>query len=174
MTRGFHVAWRLVLCVALGAPALSEQLSDAQRSAIRSACRSDYMKVCASVPSGTAASLQCLQQHSGEVSTACQTALPSPAAAATPAAAASPAASSSAAPTPPVTVAAATAGTPPATVPLRPRQEARLLRTDCGTDFHRLCADVSPGGGRGITCLKSHAADLSPPCKSALVSLAPQ
>jgi hypothetical protein len=36
--------------------------TDAQTAAIRSACRSDYQKNCASVPPGGAASLQCLQK----------------------------------------------------------------------------------------------------------------
>ncbi|MGN9273764.1 hypothetical protein ACTMO5_15120, partial [Enterococcus faecium] len=37
--------------------------SSAQISAIRSACRSDYPKVCAGVPTGGAPALQCLEKN---------------------------------------------------------------------------------------------------------------
>jgi len=57
------------------APLAAQQLTDAQRSAIKSACRGDYQRVCASVPPGTKDSLQCLVQHSGEVSSGCREAL---------------------------------------------------------------------------------------------------
>src|ERR1035438_2874111 len=51
-----------ILC-AIAAPAFSQAPTDAQRSAIRSACRADYEAHCASVPPGGMASLQCLQQN---------------------------------------------------------------------------------------------------------------
>ena len=47
------------------------QPSQAQIGAIRQACRTDYMKLCASVPPGGAASLQCLEQNSSSLSAAC-------------------------------------------------------------------------------------------------------
>jgi Cysteine rich repeat len=75
----------------------AQQLTDAQRSAIRSACRGDYQQVCANVPTGTKDSLQCLLQHSQQVSPACREAL-APAASATSGTAA--AASSASAPAP--------------------------------------------------------------------------
>lgn len=53
----------------------AQQLTDAQRSAIKSACRGDYPNVCASVPPGTKDSLQCLVQHSDQVSSGCRAAL---------------------------------------------------------------------------------------------------
>jgi hypothetical protein len=148
------------------APALA-QMSDAQRSAIKSACRSDYMNVCASVPTGTQASLQCLQQHASQVSGGCQSALaavaPAPAAAA--AAAASPAATTAAP--------AATAAAPAAASQMSQADKGRLLRKDCGSDFEKFCSGVGLGGGRGSACLKAHASDLSPSCKTALMSMAP-
>jgi hypothetical protein len=79
---------------------LAQQLSDAQRSAIKSACRSDYQTVCANVPPGTKDSLQCLVQHNQQVSAPCQEAL-------APAAASGTAASSSGASGAPATAAAA-------------------------------------------------------------------
>src|SRR5260370_28735807 len=49
-------------------PAISQAPTDAQRSAIRSECRSDYEVHCASVPPGGAASLQCLQKNMSSLS----------------------------------------------------------------------------------------------------------
>src|SRR6266404_9692526 len=56
-------------------PAFSQAPTDAQRSAIRSECRSDYETHCASVPPGGAASLQCLQKNMSSLSSGCQTAV---------------------------------------------------------------------------------------------------
>src|SRR3981189_1680328 len=56
-------------------PAVSQAPTDAQRSAIRSECRSDYETHCASVPPGGAASLQCLQKNMSSLSSGCQTAV---------------------------------------------------------------------------------------------------
>src|SRR5580704_19429890 len=60
---------------AFAAPVFSQAPTDAQRSAIRSACRSDYQAHCASIPPGGAASLQCLQQNMSSLSPSCQTAV---------------------------------------------------------------------------------------------------
>src|ERR1700676_579836 len=56
-------------------PAFSQAPTDAQRSAIRSECRSDYETHCASVPPGGMASLQCLQKNMSSLSSGCQTAV---------------------------------------------------------------------------------------------------
>src|ERR1700756_3376434 len=56
-------------------PASSQSPTDAQRSAIRSQCRSDYQAHCASIPPGGAASLQCLQQNMSSLSPPCQSAV---------------------------------------------------------------------------------------------------
>src|SRR5450755_2827478 len=56
-------------------PAFSQAPTDAQRSAIRSECRSDYEAHCASIPPGGAASLQCLQKNMSSLSSGCQTAV---------------------------------------------------------------------------------------------------
>jgi cysteine rich repeat protein len=160
------------LLLALCSPALA-QLSDAQRSAIKSACRGDYMSVCSSVPTGTQASLQCLVQHSQNVSAGCRDALAPamPPAGNTPAAAAAPPAGSSPAKTAPPPAAPATAPATPA-APLAPRDEARLVRANCGGDLQKFCADVRLGGGRAMQCLRAHATDLTPTCQSTLSSLA--
>src|SRR3979411_2008438 len=56
-------------------PALSQAPTDAQRSAIRSECRSDYEAHCASIPPGGEASLQCLQKNMSSLSSGCQSAV---------------------------------------------------------------------------------------------------
>ena len=40
----------------------------------------------------------------------------------------------------------------------------------CKADAERLCKDIPPGGGRIITCLKSHESDLSPACKERMAA----
>src|SRR6266700_1199727 len=49
--------------------------SSAQVSAIRSACRADYPKVCAGVPTGGAAALQCLEKNTSKLSAGCEKAV---------------------------------------------------------------------------------------------------
>ena len=72
--------------VLLSAGADAQAPSKAQQDAIRSNCRSDYMKNCSSVTPGGREALECLIQHKAGVSAGCQGALnaisaPAPAAA---------------------------------------------------------------------------------------------
>jgi hypothetical protein len=130
------------------------------------------MSVCASVPTGTQASLQCLVEHSQNVSAGCRSAL----APAMPASAASTPAASPAPASTPVPAAAATPAAPaPAAAPaarLSPRDEMTEVRVNCGGDLQKFCATVRLGGGRAVQCLRAHAADLTPACQSTLSSLA--
>src|SRR6202795_5376852 len=57
------------------APAFSQAPTDAQRSAIKSECRSDYMAHCSSIPPGGEASLQCLQKNMSSLAPGCQSAV---------------------------------------------------------------------------------------------------
>jgi hypothetical protein len=145
--------------------------SDAQVAAIRSACRSDYQKVCAGVPTGGAAALQCLEQNKSKVSAPCQQAVgaASGAAATSAAGGATPAAPATAAP-----VGAPATAPAPALVlrPMRPREELFVLRSACGGDVRSLCGGVQPGGGRIVQCLATKAASLSPACKEVLSQFA--
>ncbi len=143
----------LALCAG---QALAQQPTPQQASAIKSSCRGDYMNVCASVPTGGMAALQCLQQHSGQVSAGCQSAL-----AAVSAPGGQPA-------MPPGTAPAVMPAPMPAPGPMPMRAELRLLRADCGADYQRYCSWVQPGGGRAIGCLVSHGPQLRPACRSAL------
>jgi hypothetical protein len=146
--------------------------SDAQVAAIRSACRSDYQKVCAGVPTGGAAALQCLEKNKSKVSSGCQQAVNAASGGtATPAAGVAPAAAATASP------AAAPAAAPaPVLVlrPMRPREELFVLRSACGGDVRALCGGVAPGGGRIVQCLATQAASLSPACKDVLAQFAAQ
>jgi|SRR6516164_4154691 len=151
------------------APLAAQQLSDAQRSAIKSACRGDYQNVCASVPPGTKDSLQCLVQHSDQVSAGCRDAL-------APAAASGAPAGASAATTTPTPGAAAAAAAAPAAAPhpRSPREEAMAIRSNCSADFQKLCSGAQLGGGRAAACLRAHASELTPACRGALGSAAAQ
>jgi hypothetical protein len=135
--------------------------TSAQTAAIRSACRADYPKVCAGVPTGGAAALQCLEKNKSKVSASCQTAIAA-------ARSATPAAATAGAPTAAPTEAA------PALVlrPMLPREELFVLRSACGADVRALCAGVAPGGGRIIRCLAVRAASLSPDCRAVLSEFA--
>jgi hypothetical protein len=159
-------------------PVAAQQLSDAQRSAIKSACRGDYQRVCANVPPGTKDSLQCLVQHTDQVSSGCHDALAPAAASSGAAPTASSATAASAAPsagTAPSPGGAAPAATAPAAGhQLSPREQAMALRSKCSGDFQKLCSGVQPGGGRGVACLREHASALTPACRGALMSAAPQ
>ncbi|MFO1110739.1 MAG: hypothetical protein U1E61_16285 [Bradyrhizobium sp.] len=137
--------------------------TDAQAAAIRSACRGDYPKVCAGVPTGGAPALECLEKNKARVSAGCSKAL-----AAVGGGTAAPAASGAAAP---AAGAAAPAAAPVVIVlrPMLPREELFVMRSACGGDIRSLCAGVAPGGGRIMQCVANRAADLSPACKDVLV-----
>jgi hypothetical protein len=138
--------------------------SNARIAAIRSACRGDYAKVCANVPTGGAPALQCLEQNKARVSAACGTAL----------AAASGDAPAAAQGTQPAAAEAAPAAAPVVIVlrPMMPREELFVMRSACGADIRTLCAGVAPGGGRIMQCISNRAADLSPACREVLTPFA--
>ena len=152
------------------AAAPAGQPSSAQISAIRSACRSDYPKVCAGVPTGGAPALQCLEKNKAKLSAGCEKAVSAAsgggATAAAPAAGAAPAAAGAAA------AAAPAAPTVIVLRPMRPREELLVLRSACGADVRSICGGVAPGGGRIVQCLATNAAQLSPACKDVLSQFA--
>ena len=65
ISRGAAALWPLLtaVTVAAGTPAFSQAPTEAQRAAIKSECRADYMAHCSSIPPGGEASLQCLQKN---------------------------------------------------------------------------------------------------------------
>ena len=149
------------------APATAaKQPSSAQVSAVKTACRSDYMKVCASVPPGGAAAIECLDKNKAKVSASCAQAVNAIAGGG----AAKPATGEASAVAPPVDKPA------PVLVlrPMLPREELFIVRTACGEDVRALCQGVMVGGGRIVRCLASQAASLSPTCRGALGQFAAQ
>jgi hypothetical protein len=148
--------------------ALAQQPTDAQRNAIKSACRSDFLSNCSGVTPGGREAVACLQQHEASLSSGCKqaiSALGASGSAATPK-------SSSGASTAPATP---DAGTPKAAAPaattapqLSPREEMVIAREACGPDFRSYCRAVPLGGGRGIACLRENMARLSPACQKVL------
>jgi cysteine rich repeat protein len=149
------------------ASTMAKKPGKAQIAAIRSACRSDYQKTCADVPTGGAAALNCLQTNKSKLSATCQRAVDAATTgSATPATAgAAPASGPAAAPADaPVLVLR----------PMRPREVLFVLRSACGGDVRTLCAGVPPGGGRIIECLATQAAALSPACTDVLSQFSAQ
>lgn len=147
--------------------AAAKQPSPAQVSAIKSACRGDYPKVCAGVPPGGAPALECLEKNKAKVSAGCAKAV-NAAFGGGAAVTAAPAAPGAGAP-------AAAPAAAPATLalrPLLPREELFIVRSACGADIRTLCAGVAPGGGRIIQCISNRAASLSPACKDVLAPFA--
>ena len=160
----------------------SAQPTQAQQSAIRSACRNDFQAVCSGVQPGGSAALQCLQQNAAKVSQGCQQAL---AAVGGGGSAPAGAASSSG---------AAAAAAPAAAAPVQQQQgmqpqmqqqgggmgkmsmrdEFRLTREECGQDYRTYCQRVQAGGGRALTCLEANAQSLSPGCQKALMAMKQQ
>lgn len=186
----------LAVTFAIAAPAFAQAPTQAQRDAVKSKCRSDYIAHCSSVPPGGEASLECLQKNMSSLSASCQSAvraIGAPAAAtAQPAAPAAAPAGAKAAPKSGATTAAATpaataapaapaapatgaATAAPAVIvlrPLRPREELFVLRSACSADVRTICGGVQPGGGRIVQCLATNAAQISPACKSVLAPFA--
>ena len=166
-----------VAIFATAAPASAQAPSQAQRDAIKSQCRSDYIAHCSSVPPGGEASLQCLQKNMSSLSSSCQSAVRAveapaaatakPAETAAPKAAA-PAAATTAAPkaaepkaTEPKAAAAAPAGQPSSA-------QISAIRSACRSDYPKVCAGVPTGGAPALQCLEKNKAKLSAGCEKAV------
>ncbi|TCS00934.1 MULTISPECIES: cysteine rich repeat-containing protein [unclassified Rhizobium] len=135
------------------------QPTEAQRSAVKSACRSDFMAQCSGVTPGGAAALSCLQQHSARLSAPCQQAVAALGASGAPAVGGGSA------------TAAAPVPTKPAAMPdFSPREELMIAREACGPDFRAFCRAVPVGGGRVISCLRDNLQRVSPACHRVLSS----
>lgn len=52
------------------------------------------------------------------------------------------------------------------------RAAARAAFMACRSDLGTYCANVEPGGGRILACMKTHEADLSQDCRDALAKAA--
>ena len=179
------VALSAAVTFAAAMPAFAQAPTDAQRSAIRSACRSDFIAHCSSVQPGGREALQCLQKNMSSLSSGCQSAVraiepaaepkaeakpeakPEAPAAATAAPAEKPAAET---PTKPEPKAAAAPEAAPAATPAKKPTDAQrsAIRSACRNDYMANCSSVTPGGAAALKCLKQHEASLSAKCQQAV------
>jgi hypothetical protein len=159
------------------APPAAGAPTSEQQAALRQLCGADYMAKCSHVAPASHQALQCLQNHSADLSANCrgalalfspgsgpqpaQAATPAPASAARPAAAQPPAA---AAPARPPAAAAAGAARPTA-------QQQAAIRQSCQGDFMSKCSGVQPGGADALRCLQRNSAQLSPNCRGAVAAI---
>lgn len=157
----------LFLLADLGAAALAQQVTQAQKDAIKSACRSDFMAQCSGVAPGGKEALDCLQQHVASLSSACQQAVNAIGGAQSTAPAKPPSSTSE---MPPTGTGAAPAAGGQAMPAFSRRQEMMIAREACGVDFRTHCGTVPLGGGRGIACLRENMNHLSPGCRKVLNS----
>ncbi|MGY4456111.1 pyruvate/2-oxoglutarate dehydrogenase complex dihydrolipoamide acyltransferase (E2) component [Bradyrhizobium sp. LB13.1] len=175
-----HVSTRsAMLAVALFATAtgaFAQAPTDAQKSAIRSACRSDFMAHCASVTPGGVEAYQCLQKNMSGLSSGCQTAVRAVEPAAAPKTEAAPKAET--APAAPKAESApaekpATLPAPKAAAAKQPNSaQVAAVKSACRADYPKVCASVPPGGAPALECLEKNKAKVSPACEKAVTAAA--
>ena len=177
-------------------PAFSQAPTDAQRAAIKSQCRSDYIAHCSSVPPGGMASLQCLQKNMSSLSSSCQTAVravaaPSetkaePAAEPKETAKEAPKETSKEAPKeetksePAPAAAPAKSAAEPAAVPPKAAAsstakkpssaQVAAIRSACRSDYPNVCAGVPTGGAPALQCLEKNKSKVSAGCQQAVAA----
>ncbi|BAL73928.1 cysteine rich repeat-containing protein [Bradyrhizobium cosmicum] len=182
-----HVSTRGALLAAAffatATSAIAQAPTDAQKSAIRSACRSDFMAHCSSVTPGGVEAYQCLQKNMSSLSSGCQTAVRAVEPAAAPKTEAAPAApkteaapkaeTAPAAPKAEATPAAkpAAAPAPKAAAAKQPTgAQAAAVKSACRADYPKVCASVPPGGAPALECLEKNKAKVSPVCEKAVTA----
>lgn len=166
---------------ATAAPAFAQAPTEAQKGAIRSACRSDFMAHCASVTPGGVEAYQCLKTNMSSLSAGCQTAVRAVEPAAAPKTEAVPAApKTEAAPKVETAPAAPKADAAPAAKPAAapaPKAAAAkqpssaqvaAVKSACRADYPKVCAGVPPGGAPALECLEKNKAKVSPACEKAV------
>ena len=124
-----------------------------QIAAIKQSCRSDYIEHCSAVPTGGAASLNCLKQNEAQLGLACRQAV------------AAIGGGGGAAAVAPRSAPAAGSGA------MAHGDAMEIFREECGADVRRVCRGVFPGGGRVIGCLAENREQLSPACRTAMMEL---
>src|SRR5882724_4689647 len=159
-------------------PVLAQAPSQAQRDAIKSECRNDYIAHCSSIPPGGEASLQCLQKNMSSLSSGCASAVravEAPAAAAPKTEAAPPAAAKTEpAPATPTTKPAAATAAPKAAPSAMAKQpssaQISAMRSACRSDYPKVCAGVPTGGAPALQCLEKNKSKVSAACEKAVAA----
>jgi hypothetical protein len=135
----------------------------AQQSAMKQACRSDFMAKCSGVTPGGKDALVCLQRNVSGLSPSCKQVVSATMGAPAPAAGAA-VAPVAVTPAAPADVAVAPAGGPTP-------QQLSAVKFTCRADFKRHCGGVQPGGPEALACLQRNAARLTPDCKTSLADI---
>jgi hypothetical protein len=152
--------------------------SAAQRAAVKSNCRDDFISHCIGVTPGGKPAFDCLAKHMSSLSGSCQAAVKDiqalDAAPATPSAAPATGAAAPAAEPAKTTAPAKGADTTPkaaSTAPAKPTSDQKAaVKSNCRSDFIKFCRKVSPGGDAAMECLAKNAASLSPSCQKAVAA----
>jgi hypothetical protein len=200
-----QIVWPLLAFgIVLAAPVQAQAPSEAQRAAIKSNCRSDYMAHCSSIPPGGAASLQCLQQNVGSLSAACAGAVKAvevPAQTKTEQAApkqeqkqdakSDAKSDSKGEPAPATSEPARTTAEPAGKAPAKTEAKTETktetkaatisagkpssaqiaaVRSNCRSDYPKVCAGVPTGGAPALQCLEKNKAKLSAACEKAVTA----
>jgi len=171
--------------------AFAQAPTEAQKSAIRSACRSDFMAHCASVTPGGVEAYQCLQSHMSSLSSGCASAVRAVEPAAAPKTEAEPAKSEPAKSEPanseptksepakteapaaaPAAKPAATAAPKTAAAKEPSSAEIAAVKSACRADYPKVCARVPPGGAPALECLEKNKARVSAACAKAVSAAA--
>src|SRR6202012_4969275 len=179
--------WPLLAVAGLASamPVFAQAPTDAQRAAIKSNCRSDYMAHCSSIQPGGAASLQCLQQNMASLSPSCAGAVkavsaPSETKAETPAAPKDETRQETAPAAAPATEAGKPTAGPaakPATkstagISKKPTAAQRAaIKSNCRSDYMAHCSSIPPGGAASLQCLEKNKATLSAACEKAVAAV---
>lgn len=151
--------------------------TETQKSAIRSACRSDFMAHCSSVTPGGVEAYQCLKKNMSSLSSGCQTAVRAVEPAAPPKSEAAPAKSEPAKSEPAKTEAAPAAEPKPAAAAAAPKAapakqpsgaQVSAIKSACRADYPKVCAGVPPGGAPALECLEKNKAKVSAACAKAV------
>jgi len=179
--KGAAVLWPLLAAATFAAmtPAFSQAPTEAQRAAIKSECRSDYIAHCSSIPPGGAPALQCLQKNMSSLAPGCASAVRAVESPAEPKAESKPESKPDAAPAateakpaqepataPAAAPAAKAAASSPATKPSSAQISA--IRSACRSDYPRVCAGVPTGGAPALQCLEKNKSKVSAGCQQAV------
>ncbi|WP_299809058.1 hypothetical protein [Tardiphaga sp.] len=160
-----------IILLAITSPAFAQAPSQAQRDAIKTQCRSDYIAHCSSVPPGGEASLQCLQKNMSGLSSGCAGAVRAVEAptAAPKAAEPTPAATPRTESTPPAAKPATVTAAPKAATMKQPSSaQIAAIRSACRGDYPKVCKGVPTGGAPALQCLETNKAKLSAGCEKAV------
>jgi len=158
--RGFSLLAGLLVALALD-QAAAQQPTQAERDAIRAACRSDFIANCVGVEPGGKEAFECLIRNDAKLSASCRTAVD--AARPKPAEMAQPAAPTGGAPSP------AAAPEPAPASPAAADEQLKTVQKACTlNDLVAHCSWIAPTNPEILLCLKANTADLSPGCQAAV------